>query len=159
MDTCVKCKLFLNDWFTQPFSPRNLLYNDIHHKRLLKVLPSISAIFIHLIKDLTYYDLNGIFTTIEGILIHASTDILFEPKHVVESTLLKISWNCMAEHYLGKAPNEIGYIQDILKDAFVCKNGNENELIGYYLTSMITNLKEVHSCHVSPPIQKDTSYD
>ena len=58
-------------------------------------------------------------------------------------------------------------IEDILKGACVCKR-NEKELIGYYLTNMIMNMKEVHEFHV-PPIantcitivstEKDELYD
>lgn len=146
MDTCKRCNTFLQDWFTQPFSPKEVLYNDIHPKRLLQVLPYITPIFIRLIKDMTYYDMHGIFLTIEGIRLNATVDILFETREVIQKKLMMLSWSCMTEHYSGKAAGEIQIIEDILKDACVCK-GCEKELIGYYLTNMIHCLKDIHSSH------------
>lgn len=149
MDTCKRCKVFLEDWFTQPFSPKEILYTHIHPKRLLRVLPHIAPIFIRLIKDLTYYDMYGIFLQIEGIRLNATVDILFEPQEVIQKSLLMLSWCCMTDHYVGKAPGEIHIIEDILKDASVCR-GYEKELIGYYLTNMIHCLKDIHSSHTGP---------
>ena len=149
------CQVFIQDWFTQPISPKDHIYQKIHHKRLLRVLPTIAPIFIRLIKSFTYYDITGVFFAMEGILLNAHADILFEPKDVVEKKLLAISWICMANHYIGKMPDEIRFIEDILKDACVCKEG-ETELIGYYLKNMIMNLKDVHSSHVKPT---DKPYD
>lgn len=175
METCRMCHIFVQDWFTQPFSPDHALYDEIHPKRLLRVLPKVAPIFIRFIKDLTYYDIDGIFTSIERILINATTYMIFEPKEVVDSNLARLSWISMADHYIGKAPDDIRMIEGILKDSCVCKKG-EKELIGYYLTSMIMTLKEVHSCHVSIrsasspspspgdtvisiPVEKDDLYD
>lgn len=145
------CRVFIQDWFTQPLSPQHSLYGEIHPKRLLRVLPEVAPIFIRFIKGLTYYDIDGIFTTIERILINATAYMIFEPKEVVNNNLLRLSWISMVDHYIGKAPDDIRMIEDILKDSYVCKKGssNEKELIGYYLTSMIMTLKELHSCHVS----------
>jgi len=142
------CRIFIQDWFTQPLSPQHLIYGQIHPKRLLRVLPEVAPIFIRFIKSLTYYEIEGIFTTIERILINATAYMIFEPKEVVDANLARLSWICMADHYIGKDPDEIRMIEAILKDSYVCKNG-EKELIGYYLTDMIMTLKEVHSCHVS----------
>jgi len=163
------CSVFIQDWFTQPLSPQHLIYDQIHPKRLLRVLPEVAPIFIRFIKSLTYYEIEGIFTTIERILINATAYMIFEPKEVVDANLARLSWISMADHYIGKDPDEIRMIEAILKDSYVCKNG-EKELIGYYLTNMIMTLKEVHSCHVSIkapsgdtvisiPVEKDDLYD
>lgn len=149
METCPLCRVFIQDWFTQPFSPQHLIYGQIHPKRLLRVLPEIAPIFIRFIKSLTNYDIDGIFILIERILINATAYMIFEPKEVVDSNLARLSWISMADHYNGKDPDEIRMIESILKDSYVCKNNSEKELIGYYLTNMILSLKEVHSCHVS----------
>jgi hypothetical protein len=159
MDTCSRCHIFIQDWFTQPFSPDHTLYNEIHPKRLLRVLPEIASIFIRFIKGLTFYDIEGIFVVIERILIDATVNVLFHTKDVVDDMLVRLSWTSMTDHYILKAPGEIGMIEDILKEACVCKQG-EKELIGYYLTNMIINLKEVHACHVpSTPLSlPDNNY-
>jgi len=167
MEKCPMCHIFIQDWFTQPVSPQETIYNEIHPKRLLGVLPEIAPIFIRLIKGLTAYDITGIFFTIEIILIDATVNVLFDTKDVVNDMLLRLSWTSMADHYIKKAPGEIQMIEDILKEACVCKR-SEKELIGYYLTNMIMNMKEVHACHV-PPIanscitivstEKDELYD
>jgi len=142
------CHVFIQDWFTQPFSPQHTLFKEIHPKRLLRVMPEVAPIFIRFIKDLTFYDLTGIFFVVERILIDATVNLMFEPKEVVDDLLVRLSWTTMTDHYIGKAPGEIRLIEDILKEACVCKL-NEKELIGYYLTNMIMSMKEVHSCHVN----------
>lgn len=149
MDTCSRCHIFIQDWFTQPVSPQEIIYSEIHPKRLLRVLPEVAPIFIRLIKGLTSYDITGIFFTIEVILIDATVNVLFDTKDVVDDMLLRLSWTSMTDHYIKKAPAEIQMIEDILKGACVCKR-NEKELIGYYLTNMIMNMKEVHGFHVPP---------
>ena len=149
MESCPKCHIFIQDWFTQPFSPDHTLYNEIHSKSLLRVLPEVAPIFIRFIKGLTFYDTEGIFVAIERILIDATSDVLFHTKDVVDDMLLRLSWTSMADHYIKKVPGEIQLIESILKDSCVCKQG-EKELIGYYLTNMIINMKEVHECHVPP---------
>ena len=98
MDDCVKCKLFIHDWFTQPLSPKEHLYEEIHPKRLERVLPRIAPIFIRLIKDLTYYDLNGIFIKIDGLILHTTAEIIFEPEDIIRKTLLTPSWTSMTDH-------------------------------------------------------------
>jgi hypothetical protein len=148
METCPMCHVFIQDWFSQPLSPTHTLYKEIHPKRLDRVLPQITPIFIRFIKGLTFYDLTGVFFTIERILIDATLNLMFEPKHVVDDLLLRLSWTAMTDHYIGKDASEIRLIEDILKESCVCKS-NEKELIGYYLTNMIMNMKEVHSSHVS----------
>lgn len=150
------CYVFIQDWFSQPLSPAHTLYREIHPKRLLRVLPEVAPIFIRFIKGLTFYDITGIFFTIEKTLINAAANLMFEPKDFVDDFLLRLSWTTMADHYIGKNANEIRLIEDILTESYVCK-GNQKELIGYYLTDMIVNMKEVHACHVSirsPPINE-----
>ena len=142
------CHVFIQDWFSQPLSPAHTLYREIHPKRLLRVLPEVAPIFIRFVKSLTFYDLTGIFFTIEKTLINAAANLMFESKDFVDDFLLRLSWTTMTDHYIGKDAGEIRLIEDILKEACVCKS-NEKELIGYYLTNMIMNMKEVHSCHVS----------
>jgi len=170
MESCPRCHIFIQDWFTQPLSPQHTLYGEIHPKRLLRVLPKIAPIFIRLIKGLTFYDITGVFFTIERILMNATMDLMFESKDVIDDMLLRLSWTSMTDHYIRKAPGEIGLIEDILKEAYVCKN-NEKELIGYYLTNMIMDIKDVHSSHgsIKSPsasakdtyiiIQRDDLYD
>lgn len=173
MESCPICHIFIKDWFTQPLSPQHTLYKEIHPKRLLRILPQVAPIFISLIKDLTFYDLTGIFFAIERILMDATIDMLYEDKSVIDDMLLRLSWTSMTDHYIRKTPGDIGLIEYILKEACVCKS-NEKELIGYYLTNMIMNMKEVHACHVSIrsasspspgdtvisiPVEKDDLYD
>lgn len=156
MESCPKCYIFIQDWFTQPLSPKHTLYKEIHPKRLLRVLPELAPIFIRFIKDLTFYDITGVFFKIEGILLNATADILYEPKEVIDDKLLRLSWTTMTDHYIRKDAGEILLIEDILKGASVCK-GNEKELIGYYLTSMIVEMKEVHSSHINPLTPPESS--
>ena len=178
METCPICRVFIQDWFTQPLSPKHTLYGEIHPKRLNRVLPEIAPIFIRFIKGLTFYDITGVFFAIERKLIDATMDMLYEDKHVIDDKLLRLSWTVMADHYINKDAGEIRLIEDILKGASVCKS-NEKELIGYYLTNMIVEMKEVHSSHVKPltpsppgassasseetvisiPVEKDDLYD
>lgn len=170
MESCPKCHIFIQDWFTQPFSPDHTLYGEIHHKRLLRVLPEVAPIFIRFIKGLTFYDVTGVFFAIERILIDATTNLIFETRDVIDDKLVRLSWTSMTDHYILKAPGEIRMIEDILKEACVYKNNDSDkkELIGYYLTNMIMNMKEVHSFHVSPiantcitigSTEKDELYD
>lgn len=44
--------------------------------------------------------------------------------------------------------SEIEYIDIILKENCVCKNGFENELIGYYLLNIMTQVKEIYDSHI-----------
>jgi len=161
MESCPICHIFIQDWFTQPLSPQHTIYKDIHPKRLVRILPEITPIFIRFIKDLTFYDLTGIFFAIERILMDATMDMMFESKDVIDDLLLRLSWTSMTDHYIRKAPGDISLIEDIMKEACICKSSsNEKELIGYYLTNMIINMKEVHTCHVSsrPPEAPENTY-
>jgi hypothetical protein len=148
METCPICRIFIEDWFTQPLSPQHTLYGDIHAKRLNRVLPDVAPIFIRFIKGLTFYDITGVFFTIERKLIDATMDMLYEDKNVIDDKLLRLSWTVMTDHYIAKDAGEIRLIENILREACVCKT-NEKELIGYYLTNMIVEMKDVHSSHVS----------
>ena len=148
METCPICRIFIEDWFTQPLSPQHTLYREIHPKRLNRVLSEIAPIFIRFMKGLTFYDITGVFFTIERKLIDATMEMLYEDKHVIDDKLLRLSWTVMTDHYITKDASEIRLIENILREACVCKT-NEKELIGYYLTSMIVEMKDVHSSHVS----------
>jgi hypothetical protein len=148
METCQICRIFIQDWFTQPLSPQHTLFKEIHPKRLLRVLPQLAPIFIRFINGLTFYDITGVFFAIERKLIDATMDMLYEDKAVIDDKLVRLSWTTMTDHYIRKDAGEILLIENILTEACVCK-GNEKELIGYYLTNMIVERKEVHSSHVS----------
>lgn len=140
---------FIRDFLSQPISPKDKhLYLNIHHKRLLRVIPSISEIIENFIQKMCKYHMITILTKIEENIKELSAELIFHKKEVRINRIKINSWNLMLLLCKYNNSSEIEYIDIILKENCVCKNGFENELIGYYLLNIMTQVKEIYDSHI-----------
>jgi hypothetical protein len=146
---CEKCQGFMEDWFSQPLSPRDLLFNDVNRARLERIKPQIIPLFTTLIKKLTQYELQSISFNIECNKIQKSTEMLYEQEAAMNIYLQKYTWRIMTEQCLSKHPYPVSDIQEIIIENFVCKNDLHKELIGFYITALVNLIPEVHGCHIN----------
>lgn len=146
---CAKCQSFIEDWFSQPLSPKDLLFDDVHRNRLRRVIPDLIPLFITLLKKLTVKDLESMSFTIDYNRIEQMAEMLFDKEEDVNKSLNKYSWRLLINLCISKDPYPLNDIQDILVDNFVCKNGLHKELIGFYLATLVNIIPEVHGCHLT----------
>lgn len=72
---------FIRDFLSQPISPKDkYLHLNIHHKRLLRVIPSISEIIESFIQKMCKYHMITILTKIEENIKELSAELIFHKK-------------------------------------------------------------------------------
>jgi hypothetical protein len=150
MTNCLPCQTFMDDWLSQPISPKEIiLYKNINHRRLNRVIPQISQILKRFICNLSESDIQLILSNIQEKPIELLINMICLPKDEMNIELKKHEWYSTTISCKLINMNEIESIIDILRDHFVCKNQNENELLGYYILNLIFAIKELHICHVT----------
>jgi hypothetical protein len=146
---CNKCQGFIEDWFSQPLSPKDLLFNDVHRARLKKVIPELIPLFITLIKKLTINELESMSFKIDCNRIQKMAELLYDKEEDVNNSLNKYSWHLLTDLCMTKHPYPVTDIQDVLIDNCVCKNDLHKELIGFYVAALVNLIPEVHGCHLT----------
>lgn len=146
----IPCKQFIGDFLSQPISPKDkALYSNINHKRLLHIIPTISEIIESFICKMSKEDMKIILSKIEANIYELTEELIFYTKQARLRRIKIHSWNLSTALCKYNNPSEIEYINIILKENYVCKNGFENELIGYYLLNVMTQVKEIYDSYSS----------
>lgn len=160
MTHCLPCQAFIDDWLSQPISPKEcILYNNINHQRLGRVIPQISKILKRFICNLDESYMNLIMSKTQEKPVDFLFKMLTLPKDIVENELKNHVWHLTTVSCKLNDPSEIESVLDILTENFVCKNMIENELLGYYLINLIFVLKELHICHIKKPVINEVALE
>ena len=130
------CSIFICDYLQVPIRNDEILYEYINQKRLARILPEITGIFMKLFIGMSdvHYSIARFMCMVEGGLLDKDED-----------ELQIIKWKSMARWY-SLVDTDFGLIEILLQEHCVCKTEYISEVIGYYLDRLFC-VKDVHRDH------------
>lgn len=132
---------------SRPISPTEVFYNDVHHKRLLNTIPSLTKILIEFFERVNSYHLAMCKMNVKMDSFHAMAESFDFPDGEKKEYIARAEWASMLK-WCKKADNT--YLSDaemLLEEGFVFKKlVLGKEWLGYCLTQLL-ELREIHAGH------------
>jgi len=138
--TCGTCKAYIHDYMNRPMRPDNLLFKDVHAKRLQKVIPDFIEIFERFFSRLSEFEFS-----VAACIIDTDADALLEKD---ENVLKRCAWRSMAK-WFKMLNKDYGLAKVLIHENCITKK--PKELIGYWLSELFV-VKEIHMEHSRPKV-------
>jgi len=136
---CDACVCYFTDWLSQDLHPNHILFNHMHRKNLAKAMPAIIPYMYRFITSLQDDVKNNIYFLLNQNLLSITAE---------EPTRTSFMWFKMKQiSYLCTDGQDIGAIQAIMEDAFICEGIYIDQWIGYCLINLLDCVKDMHMDH------------
>ena len=143
MKLATPCYQYVIDWFDQPLSPNHVLYNDIHHKRLNRIIPEIASIIYRLFEDMPFYQISLLKMDMESYEKYISEVFKTHPEK--DSLIKRVCWKHIYEMCDDSLIHDFDTIESLMQEHGVCKNkATITEWIGYCIESLEC-IKNIHT--------------
>jgi len=134
---CKMCSIYIYDLLRVPIRNDELLYDYIKQKRLSRILPEITSMFIRLFQNMS--DIDYSIAKFMCIVEDASMD---------EDDIKLLKWRALAR-WFSLVDSDFGLIEILLQEHGVCSHTYINDLIGYFLERLFLT-QQVHKEHSNP---------
>jgi hypothetical protein len=143
MKLATPCYQYVIDWFAQPLSPTHVLYNDIHQKRLNRIIPEVSEIIYRFFEDMPFFQISLLKMDMESYEKYISELLKDHPE---KGRLIKrVCWKHTYEMCDDASVNDFDTIQCLMQEHGVCKDKAAiTEWIGYCIESLEC-IKNIHT--------------
>ena len=132
MSSCPICYSYIHDYMNRPMRPDNVLFKEVHQKRVQKIIPEFIVIFERFFARLSDFEFS-----VAAFIVEKDAD------HQDENTLKLSSYRSMAK-WFKMLDNDYGLAKVLIYENCITKN--PNELIGYWLSELFI-VKEIHMEH------------
>jgi len=139
-DPCAICHDYIHDYMTRPMRPDELLFKDVHHRRLQKIIPECIRIFERFFARLSDFEFSVAAFIIEK-------DVGDEKE---EDVIKKTSWRSMTKWFI-MLNSDYELIKCLIHENCISKKADE--LLGFWLSELFI-VKEIHMEHSRPRIVK-----
>jgi hypothetical protein len=131
--TCAICHDYIHDYMNRPMRPDDLLFKEVHGKRLQKIIPEFIVIFERFFARLSDFE----FSVAAFIVEKDAGDEKDEAAIKLSAYRSMAKWFKMLD-------NDYGLAKVLIYENCITKN--PNELIGYWLSELFV-VKEIHMEH------------
>jgi len=138
---CSICHSYIYDYMMLPMRPDNILFKQVHAKRLQKIIPDLVVIFERFFAKLSDFEFSVAAFIVEK-------DAVSED----ENELSLSAYRSMAKWF--KMNNDYGLAKVLIYENCITKN--PNELIGFWLSELFV-VKEIHMEHSKSQTKPDTN--
>ena len=139
--TCDICHAYIHDYMTRPMRPDHLLFNDVHQKRVQKIIPEFIVIFKRFFGRLSDFEFS-----VAAFIIETDASALEEKD---ENVLKRCAYRSMAK-WFKMLDNDYGLATVLIHEHCISKI--PDELIGYWLSELFI-IKEIHMEHSRPRVE------
>ena len=133
------CSVYIYDILRVPIRFDEILYEYVKQKRLARILPEFTGIFMKL-----FGGMEDIHYSIANFMCMSDTNVLDKDEDEIQ--ILK--WKSMAK-WFRLVNNDYGLIEILLQEHCVCDNEYISEVIGYFLERLFC-VRSVHKEHSNP---------
>ncbi len=134
---CKMCSIYIYDLLRVPIRKDELLYEYIKQKRLSRILPEMTSMFIRLFKNMTDIDYSI-----------ANFMCMVEDTSLDDDDIIILKWRALAR-WFSLVDSDFGLIEILLQEHGVCNHKYMNDLIGYFLERLFLT-QHVHKEHSNP---------
>ena len=146
-DSCSMCYGYIHDYMNRPMRPDDLLYKDVHGKRLRKIIPECILIFERFFKHLSEFDFSVAALLIDNDAIQSlETD---------ETILKRLAYRSMGK-WFKMLNNDYELTKMLIYENCITKEADE--LIGFWLSELFV-IKEIHMEHRKQSIKVEVEFD
>jgi hypothetical protein len=131
------CSIYIYDLLQVPIRNDELLYDYIKQKRLSRILPEITSMFIRLFKNMSDIDYSI-----------AKFMCIVEDTSLDDDDIIILKWRALAR-WFSLVDSDFGLIEILLQEHGVCSHTYMNDLIGYFLERLFLT-QQVHKEHSNP---------
>jgi hypothetical protein len=138
---CDICAAFVSDWLVRPMRNDEILYKDIHHKRLSNMIHEIIPIFNRFLDEISTIQ-------IEMAQMIMQIDISLADKGPEE--IHKVAWTSIGKWCRFVAEDEFNTVEVLLQENCVFKDKTPEFIdiwIGYCMCNL-TSVKGIHREHL-----------
>jgi hypothetical protein len=137
---CEICASYVSDWLLRPMRFDEILYKDIHHKRLSNMIHEIIPIFNRFLQEISIIQ-------IEMALMIMNVDISLEDAKEPEE-IHKVAWTSIGK-WCRFVSDDFNTVEVLLQENCIFKDKSPefiNIWIGYCMCNL-TSVKEIHQEH------------
>ena len=153
MKLATPCYQYVTDWFDQPLSPNHILYNDIHQKRLNRIIPEIANIICRFFEDMPFFQISILKMDIDSYEQYLA--LVFQGNPEKATLIKKESWKHTKTMCDDAVANDFDTIEILMMEHSVCKNNiTITQWIGYCIESLecIKNIHTEYSMSKKPKV-------
>jgi hypothetical protein len=139
---CYTCESYIYDYMKQPMRPDNIIYRDIHHKRLQAIIPDCISTFHRFFSRLSEFQFS-----VAAFIIDTDAAASLDKD---ETVLKRLAYRSMA-NWFRMIDNDYELIICLIHENCITKN--PEELVGFWLSELFI-IKEIHMEHKGLPKEK-----
>jgi hypothetical protein len=127
-----------------------VFYNDVHHKRLMRVIPSITDVIIEFFDRVTpcHLGMASLNVKVDGFAEIAESKDCDLTRDQFKAFLQKAEWASMLKWCKSAENTYLGDAEMILEENFVFKDVKRGkEWLGYCLTQLL-EIQQIHMGHI-----------
>ena len=139
---CEICETYIYDYMKRPMRPDDVIYGDVHSKRLKAIIPECITTFHRFFSRLSEFQFS-----VAAFIIDTDAEASLDKDAIV---LKKLAYRSMAK-WFKMIDNDYELINCLIHENCVTKK--PEELIGFWLSELFI-IKEIHMEHRVKPLPK-----